>query len=160
MKQVSIVVVDDNPIDRAFIKTALNELPSCQVYEFESCLDVMGFLEKNSIDLMILDYLMPDISGLEMLKRVRKVYSQVEFPVVMVTSMEESEGVTECFHAGANDYVTKPVLKEVIVARVNSLLTLKRLNMEASELSSKRALTTLMITLNHEINIFFNLSRE
>ena len=65
--------------------------------------------ERQSFDVVLLDVMMPDLSGLDVLKVIREKYSTIALPVIMVTAKSEGIDVAEALAAGANDYVTKPV---------------------------------------------------
>jgi sigma-B regulation protein RsbU (phosphoserine phosphatase) len=76
--------------------------------------------------LVLLDVMMPGLDGLEVLRRLRARYSRVELPVIMATAKDQSEDVVEALRAGANDYVTKPLDFQIVQARVETHLALKR----------------------------------
>src|SRR5580765_839869 len=74
------------------------------------------------IDLVLLDNYLPDISGLEVLKALRKTHSVTQLPVIMVTGKSQSEDIVEALSLGANDYVTKPIDFPVALARIQTQL--------------------------------------
>lgn len=76
-------------------------------------------------DAMLLDVMMPGIDGIEVLRKVRTVWNEVQLPVIMVTSKDKSEDVMEALSFGANDYVTKPIDPGILVARLNTHLKLR-----------------------------------
>jgi phosphoserine phosphatase RsbU/P len=78
------------------------------------------------LDLVLLDIMMPDISGFEVLAEIRKTRSPAELPIVMATANDKSEDVVKAMGLGANDYVTKPLDFPVVLARVQTQLSLKR----------------------------------
>ncbi|MGI4830582.1 MAG: putative bifunctional diguanylate cyclase/phosphodiesterase [Janthinobacterium lividum] len=73
-------------------------------------------------DLVLLDQMMPGMSGREVLERIRQDHSPDMLPVIMVTALAESERVAEALEAGANDYVTKPIDFRITLARINAQL--------------------------------------
>lgn len=79
-----------------------------------------------AFDLIILDVMMPGISGLDVLKQLRAVYSPAQLPIIMATAKDQSENVVEALDLGANDYVTKPLDFAVVSARVRTHLQLKQ----------------------------------
>ncbi len=81
---------------------------------------------KPPFDLVLLDVLLPDMSGLEVLRALRETYSPTELPIVMATGQNQSSDVVEALRAGANDYLTKPFDYPVVLARVQTQLQLKR----------------------------------
>ena len=79
-----------------------------------------------TFDLVLLDIMMPDVDGFEVLTEVRKTRSPAELPIVMATANDKSEDVVKAMGLGANDYVTKPLDFPVVLARVQTQLALKR----------------------------------
>lgn len=79
--------------------------------------------EVQDYDLIILDWMLPDISGLEICKRLRK--KNVSSPILMLTAKSQTEDIVEGLETGADDYLTKPFAAEVLIARINSLLRRK-----------------------------------
>jgi two-component system sensor histidine kinase/response regulator len=78
-------------------------------------------------DLVLLDVMMPEIDGLEVLRRIRENPETMELPVIMVTALGDTQDVIEGLELGANDYLTKPPQFEILAARVRTQLKLKRL---------------------------------
>ncbi|WP_299861322.1 EAL domain-containing protein [uncultured Hoeflea sp.] len=88
--------------------------------------DALVKIAENRYDVVLLDVMMPDLNGNEVLKRVREVHDKTQLPVIMVTAKSQSEDVVESINFGANDYITKPVDFAVALARINNQVTLKR----------------------------------
>ncbi|GLS43204.1 putative bifunctional diguanylate cyclase/phosphodiesterase [Methylobacterium brachythecii] len=86
----------------------------------------LQMIEQESYDVILLDVMMPEIDGIEVLKTIRSKYTPLQLPVIMVTAKAESENVVEALNLEANDYVTKPVDFEVALARVNAQVDRKR----------------------------------
>lgn len=83
-------------------------------------------LERENVDLILLDAMMPLVSGIEILTRLRRARSASDLPVIMVTSMAQSEDIANALSIGANDYVTKPIDFTVLLARIKAHLETKR----------------------------------
>ncbi len=98
-----------------------------------------------SFDLVLLDVLMPGMNGLEVLERIRKEQSRWELPVIMVTAMDASEDIVRALDLGANDYVTKPVDMKVVLARIETQLTLKNRMDEVTKLAQQLELRNVFI---------------
>jgi serine/threonine-protein kinase len=88
--------------------------------------EALAELARESFDAVLLDIHMPDMSGLEVLARIRERYAKTALPVVMATAQTGSEQTIEAFRLGANDYVTKPLDFPVVVARLESHLAVRR----------------------------------
>jgi diguanylate cyclase (GGDEF)-like protein len=116
-----LLVVDDDANSRIALARRLTQ----QGYEVETAGDgphALARVPNGRYELVLLDYMMPGMSGLEVLRRLRQTYSQSELPVIMVTGIDESQTVVEALRLGANDYVVKPVDALVVAARVESQL--------------------------------------
>ncbi|MEO1087192.1 MAG: protein kinase, partial [Acidobacteriota bacterium] len=132
----SILVVDDHRNNRDLIRRRLERAGYGVVTaaDGESALDL---LEREPVALIILDIMMPGLSGLEVLRAVRRRFTYLQVPVIMATAKDESEDVVEALELGANDYVTKPLDFPVVLARVQSHLRARRL---AAETQTERPL--------------------
>lgn len=119
-----ILVVDDEEQNRDVLSRRLRRagFEVTQAADGPSALELLG---KQPIDLIMLDTMMPGMSGLEVLQQVRIWQSQSELPVIMATALAGSEHVVEALDLGANDYVTKPIDFPVALARIHSQLTRK-----------------------------------
>ena len=80
----------------------------------------LKYISQKCPDLLLLDWMMPGMSGLEVLQQIRANYSSSHLPVIMVTAISEVDCVVKAFEAGANDYVIKPFEASVVLARVKS----------------------------------------
>jgi diguanylate cyclase (GGDEF)-like protein len=116
-----LLVVDDDANNRVALARRLTQ----QGYEVETVGDgphALAGIPDGRYDLVLLDYMMPGMNGIEVLRRLRNRYSQSELPVIMVTGVDQSQTVVEALRLGANDYVVKPVDALVVAARIQSQL--------------------------------------
>src|ERR1700676_2118231 len=89
--------------------------------------------ERPSVDIVLLDVVMPEMDGVETCARIRNDPRYVDIPIIMLTSLDAVGTLSNAFGAGANDYVTKPVNRVELIARVRAALRLK------SELDRRQA---------------------
>lgn len=148
---MKILLVDDDQ-DIADFLTANLTARGFSVHHVLSGFECLRYVENNDVDMLLLDCNMPQISGLEVLEVLRKTYSTSELPIIMVTSLSETHNVVAALEKGCNDYITKPVNIETVVARVKTQLSIKRLHHENLEKNKLEALNAVITTLNHEIN--------
>ena len=120
-----ILVVDDNEMNRDMLSRRLKAkgYPVAVAEDGEAALRLV---DEEFFEAVLLDVMMPGLSGLEVLARLRTTYSRADLPVIMATARDQSEDVVEALRLGANDYVTKPLDFAVVLARLEAQLALKR----------------------------------
>jgi diguanylate cyclase (GGDEF)-like protein len=129
----SLLIVDDIAANREILARRFLRR-GFQITEADCGRRALELVEQQSFDVVLLDVMMPDLGGLDVLKAIRNKHSNIALPVIMVTAKSEGTDVAEALAAGANDYVTKPVDFVVALARTNTQLALKR-----AEEASRRA---------------------
>jgi CheY-like chemotaxis protein len=117
----TVLVVDDDDDNRELLARRL-EREGFQVARAAGGHEGLARVAQGGVDLVLLDVMMPELSGLEVLAALRRDHSAAHLPVIMVTAKGESDDVVEALGLGANDYVTKPVDFAVAVARVRAQL--------------------------------------
>jgi DNA-binding response OmpR family regulator len=147
----TILLVDDDDMNGKLLKRRLEKRGfNCLfVKSAQECFDT---LESEKIDLVLLDIMMPDISGTEALGTIRKEKNGFVLPIIMVTARDDARDVVEALHGGANDYLTKPVNIDIAIARIKTQLHIKELFEESLKNEQINTINTMVTTLNHEIN--------
>ena len=120
----TLLVVDDNAWNRDLLNRRLKRA-GYAVAIAENGEEAIDKVRNENIDLVLLDVMMPGISGIDVLRMIRKTHSPAELPVIMATAKNQSEDIVEALDQGANDYVTKPLDFAVILARVQAQLRMK-----------------------------------
>jgi CheY-like chemotaxis protein len=123
-----ILVVDDDPSVGQMLSRYLTLYGFAvhQVLDGQACLN---HLEAHSCDLVLLDVNMPGMDGFEALKRMRTRHSRLALPIIMVTGQAETETMLRGFELGANDYITKPFVFSVVLARIRCQLAMHSLGL-------------------------------
>jgi diguanylate cyclase (GGDEF)-like protein len=121
-----ILVVDDVADNREILTRRLVRR-DFEVVEASGGLEALARIEAEPFDIVLLDIMMPDMSGNEVLRTLRGRFDETSLPVIMVTAKSQSEDVVESLGLGANDYITKPVDFAVAVARINAQLERRKL---------------------------------
>ena len=134
-----LLVVDDEYANRDMLSRRL-ERKGFHVEVASNGPDAIDLIEKSAFDLVLLDNMMPGMSGLDLLRLLRAAYSQGELPVIMVTAQADSEHVVQALALGANDYVTKPIDLPVAVARIEAQLCRKSAEQALRESEERYAL--------------------
>lgn len=123
-KEPEILVIDDAPEQIHIIVSILKK----ENYKVRALVDgkqAIQVLEQMNIDLILLDIMMPEISGIELCKTIKRDPRYCSIPIVFLTAISESDTIVDAFSAGAQDYVSKPVNPKELLARVNLQLQLK-----------------------------------
>lgn len=130
------MVVDDNPMNLSLMEAMLSpEGYSVTLYDSgKACIEAVG---KNAPDIILLDAMMPDLNGLQVVRQLKADAATRIIPVVMVTSLSDMADRVESIDAGADDFLSKPVTKIELLARVRSLVKIKAYNDQLAE-SEKR----------------------
>ena len=120
----TILVVDDNEMNRDALARRF-ERKGYTVLRAEDGYQALDMVGKHSVDLILLDIMMPGITGLDVLKILRQSHSPVDLPIVMASAKDENKDMIEALGLGANDYVTKPIDFPLALARVQAHLRVK-----------------------------------
>ena len=132
----SILVVDDQEMNRDMLARRL-EKRGYQVTVASSGSAALDLIAGNAFDLVLLDVMMPGVSGLEVLSILRKTHPAANLPVIMTTARDASEDIVKAFELGASDYVTKPLDFQVVLARMETQLRLKRTVAEMNTMAAR-----------------------
>jgi two-component system cell cycle response regulator len=120
------LVVDDNAVNRLLLRRGLAE-QGLDVIEAEDGLLALELLEREAVDVVLLDLLMPRVDGYETLERIKSQEALRHVPVIVITAVDDLASVVRCIELGATDYLPKPFDPALLRARVNASLAAKRL---------------------------------
>jgi len=121
----SVLIVDDDNINLQVLENILS-LENYTILKASNGKQALDMIETNIPDLILLDIMMPGMSGYEVSHIVREKFSLFEMPILMLTAKTRISDMVEGFEAGANDYLPKPFDRTELLARVQTLLTLKK----------------------------------
>lgn len=125
MLEEKILIVDDS----AETLQQMQELLTQVGYNVATCNsgeEALDYLDKERVDLVLLDINMPSLNGYEVCLRIRQRYALDDLPIIFLTSREDSDSITKGFHAGASDFVSKTSITDILLARVNVHIRLSR----------------------------------
>lgn len=123
----TILVVDDEPVNLTIIENYIKqEINNASIHTASNGFEALKAVEKNTYDIILLDIMMPEMSGYEVCATLRKEYSLMELPILMLTAKSRVEDIARGFEFGANDYLTKPFQKTELLARIFNLVELKK----------------------------------
>lgn len=120
-RSASILIVDDEAAIREMVRMSL-ELEGYSCTEAEDASVAHGLIVDNQPDLVLLDWMMPGVSGVELLRRLKRDSATSTVPVIMLTAKTDEDNKIHGLEAGADDYVTKPFSPRELIARIKALL--------------------------------------
>ena len=123
----TVLVIDDQSTGRVILEEIVRGVdPSIQVQTFADPIAAIEWAKTHPVDLVLTDYKMPQLDGVETIRRIRGIYSCMDVPIVVVTVLEDRETRYKALEAGATDFLTKPVDQYECRARCRNLLTMRR----------------------------------
>lgn len=152
-----ILILDDEILNIQLLKKILGS-PSNQFFGFTSVRSALEHLSHSEVDLILLDLVMPEENGLDVLKKIRSMESQSTVPVIFISANRDVENISESFRLGAVDYINKPFQAGEVLARVENHLKIHFLEKERqSHLkeieASHQQIKTLLDKVNFEIDL-------
>lgn len=159
---MNVVIVDDNIVNVTVLKVLVRQLPDCQSVEFTDPKLALDWCWRNEADLVVTDYMMPEMDGLAFFHAFREVPGCQDVPVLMVTASHETEIRHQALNEGVSDFLTKPVDRTEFLARARNMVALRRaqkaMNDHLGWLATEVSKATLAIE-ERERDTIFRLSK-
>jgi len=149
--QETILLVDDNPTNLQMLYQLLEKSVGGKLLVAKNGETALAIARKTRPDLILLDIMMPGIDGFEVCRRLKADPATGPIPVIFLSALDETADKVKGLQLGAVDYVSKPFQAEEVVARVNTHLTIHRLNREVQKQRDQ---------LEHELMVVSELQRE
>ena len=127
--QSTVLVVDDNPQNLELLVAYLDPL-GCKVVTAVDGADALEKVRQDKFDLVLLDIMMPRMSGFEACRKMKSDPATRDIPIIMVTALNELSDIERGVESGTDDFITKPVNRLELVTRVKSLLRVRHLKNE------------------------------
>ncbi|MDD2883949.1 MAG: response regulator [Dechloromonas sp.] len=157
-----VLIIDDSQINLTLIRALIIKQGGCEPIVFDRPLNALEWCRQHVPDLVIVDYMMPDMDGLSFIAAFRALHGRTEIPVLMITANDQKDVRYQALRGGANDFLTKPIDKFEFGARVGNMLALragqKYLANRAAELEEKVQERTQAIR-DRERELIFRISR-
>lgn len=123
--ELKVLIVDDFELPRRLIRNMLNELGyenHANILEAVDGVDALNVLQCNAVDLIICDWVMPNMSGLELLKTVRQDEKYSKIPFIMVTAEAEKEKIMDAIKSGVSQYIVKPFAADALYKKMQAVM--------------------------------------
>ncbi|MEN9452552.1 MAG: hypothetical protein RLZZ369_1611 [Pseudomonadota bacterium] len=121
-----IAIVDDNPVNVTLLKVLARQLPDTETVEFLDSRQGLAWCLANDPDLLLVDYMMPELDGMAFIEAFRAAPGKALTPILMITASNDTEVKFMALEKGANDLLTKPVDRAEFLARTRNMLVLRR----------------------------------
>jgi len=121
-----ILIVDDNRLNRLKLARVLQQ-QGHQTTEAENGREALEILQNGRFDLMLLDIMMPEVDGFEVLEKMQQNHQTMDVPVIVISAQDEVDSAVRCIEMGAEDYLAKPFNPVLLNARLGAALEKKRL---------------------------------
>ena len=122
---LNVLIVDDTPVNLVLFSALVQKLAGCTDFPFDEPLKALEWAKTNTTDLLILDYMMPDMDGLEFITAFRKLPGHDETPILMVTASDQKEVRYAALDTGATDFLMKPLDRVEFLTRSRNMLALQ-----------------------------------
>ncbi|HPW68051.1 MAG: chemotaxis response regulator CheY [Desulfomonilia bacterium] len=120
-KNMKILVVDDFSTMRRIVKNILRQLNFNNIVEADDGASALDILQKEKIDMVVSDWNMPKMTGLELLKAIRGDDALKDIPFLMVTAEAQQENIIEAVKSGVSNYIVKPFTAETLGQKINQV---------------------------------------
>ncbi|HON38329.1 MAG: chemotaxis response regulator CheY [Desulfomonilia bacterium] len=120
-KNMKILVVDDFSTMRRIVKNILRQLNFNNIVEADDGASALDILQKEKIDMVVSDWNMPKMTGLELLKAMRGDDALKDIPFLMVTAEAQQENIIEAVKSGVSNYIVKPFTAETLGQKINQV---------------------------------------
>ena len=141
LKRAKVLIVDDDPLNRLVLEKTLQQ--DYDVFCVESGEKALTFLKTQTVDLLILDIVMPGIDGYEVLTKLKESATTSMLPVIFISANTSHDDEAKGLELGAMDYITKPFSAAIVRARVRNQLLIKQKNDLLEMLASIDGLTEI-----------------
>jgi len=140
---MNIAIIDDNVVNAKINAAYISKLENINTTVFTNPVEGLAYCQEEEIDMILVDYRMPDINGLELIRIVRENPDKSGVPIVMVTAVNDKDVRWAALGAGANDFLSKPIDEMELIIRVRNMLSLRSYALDLKHLATIDALTSV-----------------
>jgi len=157
-KPLKVLVVDDESLSRKVVINILNK-EGHNVFKAENGQEGVAVFERERPDIVIMDIMMPVMDGYEATRIIKKQSGDSFVPVICLTDLQDKKALAKCVEVGADDFLSKPVHRVILNAKIDAMLRIKRLYNTVTEQNEKLADQFALLEHEQEIaeNVFSNI---
>ncbi|MFW5799328.1 MAG: ATP-binding protein, partial [Spirochaetota bacterium] len=144
----NILIVDDDPINIQVIENYLT-IEGYGIVKALSGQEALDIISEQEINLILLDLMLPKMNGFKISKKIRENHSPAELPIIILTARRQNEDTIIAFEFGVNDYLTKPISKKELIARIKLHINLAEMNLEYK--NAEQQIKKLNEELEHKV---------
>ncbi|MCW9033964.1 MAG: response regulator [Rhodospirillales bacterium] len=123
LQTLNIVIIDDNPSNVSVLEIMLEDEDYENITSFTNPKEGLAYCQNNPVDLILLDILMPEMDGLQVMENLEDKIRTEFLPVIVLTALTNEEAQAHAEKMGAHDYLTKPFQQDVVLERIKNTLT-------------------------------------
>lgn len=152
-----IVMVDDESTNLQIVRIILSrENLGANLHLFDNGPDALEFLQEHKVELILLDLAMPMMDGFQVLRELRETPGNQETPVIFLSAFQDTEYILKAFELGATDFLSKPIISPVLIARIHTLLQTQALKNQLQQsnqslVSANRLKDELLSIVSHDL---------
>ncbi|OUS74574.1 fused response regulator/phosphatase [Pseudoalteromonas sp. A601] len=152
-----VLVVDDQALNRSLLSVMLKQ-QGYQVTTANNGIEALAVIDSQSIDIVLLDVLMPEMDGYETAPKIKQRSEDVYLPIIFITSLEDKDSLEHCLAVGGDDFIHKPFDKVILTAKIKAHSRTRQLSLKAHEQNAQLEYHYNQTEREHEIveHIFNN----
>ena len=147
-----ILIVDDSELNRKLLADILRKRDEYVCTEADCGETALMRVEQDPPDVILLDVMMPGISGFEVCEKLKSDERFSAIPIIFVTAMGDAQSLSKGFQLGGSDYIAKPVNGFEVMARVSSQIQIREAEKERLEIEGLKTIKDMVATYNHNMN--------
>jgi two-component system cell cycle response regulator len=125
-KKAHVLIVDDNAQNLELLEVYLEEMPEVRTSSAANGLEALDVVGRDKPDLILLDIMMPKMSGFELCKQLKSAPATRDIVIIMVTALNETADIERATECGTDDYLTKPIDRKALIELIRTQIQAKR----------------------------------